>query len=158
LVDNARHILFHGGLPSVLDRFRAQHSTCTFSKKALENRWSIIQRHIGKFVGCYARIERCLRSGNNEEDVDLSAERVYMEETGQCFAFKGCWEVLRDIPKFTTKISPNKRDAAEISDCKERPMGKKKSKYYKEQGNKEKQRLAAHKLLVKSAKKKGGTS
>jgi hypothetical protein len=80
--------------------------------QTLRNRWLTISHDVAKFVGCLSLVEVRHESGKSPEDLIVDARTAFNEQQGATFAFDGCWQLLRKVPKFMAGISsPQKRRA-----------------------------------------------
>lgn len=82
---------------------------------SLRQRFGIISRTVSKFVGVYASIMRLNQSGTSTEDKFEGAVKLFKEETqSSTFKYRDCWELLKDMPKFSPEI-PRKRSLDEVT-------------------------------------------
>ena len=74
----------------------ASHRTVT----AVQNRWSMMNHDINKFVGCLAQVKAVQKSGYIEEDYITDALSTYRADQGKSFRFLRAWERVKDDPKW----------------------------------------------------------
>ncbi|CAA0827297.1 DNA binding [Striga hermonthica] len=69
-------------------------SSC--NANSLMHRWSVIQEHVNKFVGCIAQIEARKQSGTTIEQRLVEAKTLFESQEKKEFKFLHCWSILRD--------------------------------------------------------------
>ncbi|CAA0811265.1 DNA binding [Striga hermonthica] len=67
---------------------------------SLMHRWSVIQEHVNKFVGCIAQLEARKQSGTTIEQRLVEAKTLFESQEKKEFKFLHCWSILRNHPKW----------------------------------------------------------
>ena len=73
--------------------------------QAIKTKYGEINRDTQKFCGCYRFIKNQNESGKTEEDQIRDALDLYRERYKKHFAFLSCWEVLKQVPKWSSGIN-----------------------------------------------------
>ncbi|GER33999.1 NAM-like protein [Striga asiatica] len=92
---------------------------------SLMHRWSVIQEHVNKFVGCIAQLEARKQSGTTIEQRLVEAKTLFESQEKKEFKFLHCWSILRDS---TSKHVDDEEAAGNDDEVPKRPVGKKRAK------------------------------
>ncbi|KAA1119313.1 hypothetical protein PGT21_050280 [Puccinia graminis f. sp. tritici] len=74
---------------------------------AVECRWALIMKLVNKFSGCYANVERRMKSGKTREDMLTEAKELYKATFESSFNLDHCWGILKDTPKWQATQQEN---------------------------------------------------
>jgi hypothetical protein len=102
------------------------------SVAAIAGRWKKLLPEVTKFEGIFSKLKRRECSGWNEAMYIANAAKIYNKRHKQPSEFKAAWEVIRDKPKWTSKLTTasiitNKRKADD-EPAVSRPGGQKAAK------------------------------
>lgn len=89
--------------------------------ESVRQRFGTISHLVSKYVGCLAFVERSNKSGTTEADNLQAARTAFMKETNQkTFRIQGCYELLKDEPKFadlSNQQKLNRKRTKVVTNC-----------------------------------------
>lgn len=139
--------------------------TVTRPMTSVQTRVKTILKDRVRFAACYKSIKNLHRSGHSEEDEVRLATALFnnvkvthpREDIGRSFRFLPCWELLRDLPKFTAMAQGNAssietKTSEQDANSDTKTEVKTEEKIRPDGRRKAKEELAAHHMRAKKIK------